>query len=65
MPAYENAKNGDFALIHELQQILANPYDDQSEWVENITNQAAGVFHGWWGISLQLFIIGTVYKRQL
>ncbi|MBY5946898.1 protein adenylyltransferase SelO [Photobacterium rosenbergii] len=53
VPAYENAKNGDFTLIHELQKILANPYDEQPEWVERKYNQlrpleyftAGGVSH--------------------
>ena len=53
VPAYEKATNGDFALIHELQQILANPYDEQSEWVEQKYNKlrplefftAGGVSH--------------------
>jgi uncharacterized protein YdiU (UPF0061 family) len=34
VPAYEQAQKGDFSLIHELQSILANPYDEQSEEVE-------------------------------
>ncbi|MDC5806897.1 protein adenylyltransferase SelO family protein [Vibrio europaeus] len=34
VPAYEQAQKGEFSLIHELQSILANPYDEQSEEVE-------------------------------
>ncbi|NOI80853.1 hypothetical protein F0237_09260 [Vibrio tubiashii] len=34
VPAYEQAQKGDFSLIRELQSILANPYDEQSEEVE-------------------------------
>ncbi|AIW14250.1 YdiU family protein [Vibrio tubiashii] len=34
VPAYEQAQKGDFSLIQELQYILANPYDEQSEEVE-------------------------------
>jgi uncharacterized protein YdiU (UPF0061 family) len=34
VPAYEQAQKGDFSLIHELQSILVNPYDEQSEEVE-------------------------------
>ncbi|GAM63551.1 selenoprotein [Vibrio ishigakensis] len=34
VPAYEQAQKGDFSLIHELQQILASPYDEQSKQVE-------------------------------
>ncbi|MCG9582365.1 protein adenylyltransferase SelO family protein [Vibrio tubiashii] len=34
VPAYEQAQKGDFTLIRELQSILANPYDEQSEEVE-------------------------------
>ncbi|MCG9579127.1 protein adenylyltransferase SelO family protein [Vibrio tubiashii] len=34
VPAYEQAQKGDFSLIQELQSILANPYDEQSEEVE-------------------------------
>ncbi|WCP65895.1 protein adenylyltransferase SelO family protein [Vibrio tubiashii] len=34
VPAYEQAQKGEFSLIQELQSILANPYDEQSEEVE-------------------------------
>ncbi|MDC5853078.1 protein adenylyltransferase SelO [Vibrio europaeus] len=34
VPAYEQAQKGDFSLIQELQSILANPYDEQSEEIE-------------------------------
>ncbi|MDC5840431.1 protein adenylyltransferase SelO family protein [Vibrio europaeus] len=34
VPAYEQAQKGEFSLIHELQSILANPYDEQSEEIE-------------------------------
>ena len=32
--AYENAKDGDYSLIHELQNIMTNPYAEQSKEVE-------------------------------
>jgi uncharacterized protein YdiU (UPF0061 family) len=35
VPAYEQAMKGDFALIHELLEVLNQPYDEQSEEVEN------------------------------
>ncbi len=34
VPAYEEAKDGDYTLIHELQNIIANPYDEQSTEIE-------------------------------
>lgn len=34
VPAYEQAQKGDFSLIHELQEVFANPYQEQSEEVE-------------------------------
>jgi uncharacterized protein YdiU (UPF0061 family) len=34
VPAYEQAKNGDYSLIHELQNIITNPYDEQSSDIE-------------------------------
>lgn len=34
VPAYEQARLGDFGLIHELQTILADPYGEQSKEVE-------------------------------
>ncbi|PLY11325.1 MAG: hypothetical protein C0626_01790 [Arcobacter sp.] len=34
VPAYEQAKNGDYTLIHELQNIMINPYDEQSSDIE-------------------------------
>lgn len=35
VPAYEQAKMGDFSLINELQDILAKPYDEQTEAIKN------------------------------
>ncbi|GEA61087.1 protein adenylyltransferase SelO family protein [Vibrio comitans] len=34
VPAYELAQKGDFSLIYELQQVFANPYEEQSEQME-------------------------------
>lgn len=30
VPAYQQAKEGDYSLIRELQQVMTNPYDEQS-----------------------------------
>ena len=35
VPAYEQAKKGDYTLIHELQEIMTNPYAEQSKEIEN------------------------------
>jgi uncharacterized protein YdiU (UPF0061 family) len=34
VPAYKNASRGDYALIEELQEVMTNPYAEQSEEVE-------------------------------
>lgn len=34
VPAYQQAENGDYTLIHELQEIMMHPYDEQSPKVE-------------------------------
>lgn len=34
VPAYEKANEGDYSLIHELQEIMNNPYSEQSKEVE-------------------------------
>ncbi|MFK2821763.1 YdiU family protein [Arcobacter sp. YIC-80] len=34
VPAYEKANEGDYSLIHELQEIMNNPYLEQSKEVE-------------------------------
>jgi uncharacterized protein YdiU (UPF0061 family) len=34
VPAYEEAKNDNYTLIHELQNIMTNPYDEQSSEIE-------------------------------
>ena len=34
VPAYQKANHGDFALVHELQKVLTQPYNEQSEEVE-------------------------------
>ncbi|WP_114766698.1 protein adenylyltransferase SelO [Vibrio rhodolitus] len=35
VPAYEQAERGDFTLIHELQAVLANPYQEQAPQVDD------------------------------
>ena len=32
--AYKNASNGDYTLIKELQEVMTNPYDEQSKEIE-------------------------------
>lgn len=34
VPAYQQAKEGDYSLIRELQEVMTNPYDEQSKAVE-------------------------------
>ncbi|MEM0910401.1 MAG: protein adenylyltransferase SelO family protein [Pseudomonadota bacterium] len=34
-PAYQQAEQGDYALIKELQQVLTRPYDEQSKEIED------------------------------
>jgi uncharacterized protein YdiU (UPF0061 family) len=34
VPAYEQAKEVNYTLIHELQEIMTNPYDEQSKEIE-------------------------------
>jgi uncharacterized protein YdiU (UPF0061 family) len=34
VPAYEQAAQGNYSLIKELQEVLGNPYEEQSEEVE-------------------------------
>jgi len=35
MPAYQQAVHGDYRLVHELQDVLSQPYDEQSQAVED------------------------------
>jgi len=35
VPAYQQADDGDYTLIREMQEIMTNPYDEQSKEVEN------------------------------
>ncbi|MGJ8692755.1 MAG: protein adenylyltransferase SelO [Thalassotalea sp.] len=35
VPAYQQANNGDFALVHELQQVLTQPFNEQSTELES------------------------------
>jgi len=35
VPAYQQAAEGDFTLIEELQAVLTNPFDEQSQAVED------------------------------
>ncbi|MCH9813993.1 MAG: protein adenylyltransferase SelO family protein [Epsilonproteobacteria bacterium] len=34
VPAYKQAEQGDYSLIHELQEVMNNPYDEQSSEIE-------------------------------
>ena len=34
VPAYQQAENGDYILIHELQEVMTHPYDEQSIEIE-------------------------------
>ncbi len=34
VPAYQQASNGDYTLIKELQEVMTNPYDEQSKEIE-------------------------------
>ena len=35
VPAYQQASNNDFTLVHELQEVLTQPYTEQSPEIEN------------------------------
>jgi uncharacterized protein YdiU (UPF0061 family) len=35
VPAYQQAMQGDYALVRELQEVLSHPYDEQSQEVED------------------------------
>jgi len=35
VPAYQQAMQGDYKLVHELQDVLTQPYDEQSQAVED------------------------------
>ncbi|SFZ98301.1 Selenoprotein O and cysteine-containing homologs [hydrothermal vent metagenome] len=34
VPAYQQAREGEYSLIHELQEIMTNPYEEQSKEIE-------------------------------
>ncbi len=34
VPAYQQAENGDYTLIHELQEVMTHPYDEQSDEIK-------------------------------
>ena len=34
VPAYQQASKGDYAMIHELQEVMTRPYDEQSNEIE-------------------------------
>jgi uncharacterized protein YdiU (UPF0061 family) len=35
VPAYQQAMQGDYTLVQELQEVLSHPYDEQSQEIEN------------------------------
>ncbi|MEP0174771.1 MAG: protein adenylyltransferase SelO family protein [Paraglaciecola sp.] len=53
VPAYQQASHGDFSLVHELQQVLTQPYNEQAYEIESKYNRlkpqvyfdAGGVSH--------------------
>lgn len=36
VPAYQKATEGDYSLIHELQEVMNNPYEEQSKDIEQM-----------------------------
>jgi uncharacterized protein YdiU (UPF0061 family) len=34
VPAYQQANNGDYSLIYELQEVMNSPYEEQSKEIE-------------------------------
>ncbi len=34
VPAYQEAQNGNYKLVRELQEVMTNPYDEQSKEIE-------------------------------
>ncbi len=34
-PAYQQAMEGDYTLVRELQDVLTNPYEEQSQEIED------------------------------
>ncbi|GMQ48550.1 protein adenylyltransferase SelO [Vibrio sp. 10N] len=51
VPAYKQAEQGEYSLIHELQQVFADPYGEQSKEVETKYDQRR---------PLELFDVGGV-----
>ncbi|MGK7880713.1 MAG: hypothetical protein AB4060_11520 [Crocosphaera sp.] len=35
VPAYQQAMQGDYTLVKELQEVFSNPYDEQSQEIED------------------------------
>jgi uncharacterized protein YdiU (UPF0061 family) len=35
VPAYQQARSGDYALVRELQEVMTQPYAEQSQEVED------------------------------
>ena len=35
VPAYESARVGDYTLVHELEEVMTNPYSEQSKVIED------------------------------
>ena len=72
VPAYQNAMEGDYSLVRELQNVFSNPYEEQSQEVEDKYYRlkpkeffnAGGVSH------YSLFLLGgyriqeTGFRRQ-
>lgn len=47
VPAYQQAEKGDYTLIEELQEVMTNPYDEQSDEIEQkyYRKKSFEVFH--------------------
>ncbi|MDN3684728.1 hypothetical protein QW180_18730 [Vibrio sinaloensis] len=67
VPAYEQAEQGDYALIDELQSVFAKPYSEQDKSIEEKYDQLRPLeyFCGWWCFSLQLLIITTLLAPKV
>ena len=64
-PAYEQAAEGDYSLIQELQAVFSHPYDDQSAERGNLRPpEAPGILQCWWRFPLQLFILSHQHQKK-
>ena len=66
VPAYEQASRGDYSLIQQIQAVLNQPYEEQTQAIEDQYYRLRPdcILLRRWGLPLQLLFINFCLKSK-